>query len=137
MPTGAMSASSKPANSQVSYRSQIMRLSNRPTWLLAAFFLFISSAPSFSQEGDELSPADLAAVKAVQKQRVETIAKVYGAVVAIYGNDRAGGGSGVLYDPEGYVLTNHHVVAGAGTEGWGGLADGKLYRWRLIGTDPG
>lgn len=92
---------------------------------------------AFAQDGDELSPADFAAVKAAQKQRVETIAKVYGAVVAIYGNDRAGGGSGVLYDPAGFALTNHHVVAGAGTEGWGGLADGKLYRWKLIGTDPG
>ena len=26
---------------------------------------------------------------------------------------------------------------GGGEEGWGGLADGKLYRWKLIGTDPG
>jgi S1-C subfamily serine protease len=114
-----------------------MRFSQSSAWLLAALLLFTSSAPSFSQDSDELSPADLAAVKAAQKQRVDTIAKVYGAVVAIYGNDRAGGGSGVLYDPAGFALTNHHVVAGAGTEGWGGLADGKLYRWKLIGTDPG
>ena len=69
-----------------------MRPSIRPAWLLAALLLFTSSTPSFPQEGDELSPADLAAVKAAQKQRVDTIAKVYGAVVAIYGNDRAGGG---------------------------------------------
>ena len=26
---------------------------------------------------------------------------------------------------------------GAGVKGWGGLADGKLYQWKLIGTDPG
>jgi serine protease Do len=108
----------------------------RPAWLLAV--LFASWNPtSFAQDADELSPADFAAVRAAQKQRVETIAKVYGSVVSIYGNDRAGGGSGVLYDPAGFALTNHHVVAGAGTEGWGGLADGKLYRWKLIGTDPG
>ena len=65
------------------------------------------------------------------------IESVYGAVVAIYGNDRQGGGSGVLFDPSGYALTNHHVIAGAGEGGWAGLADGKLYRWKLIGTDPG
>ena len=109
----------------------------RHTWVLA-MLLQAACTTAFAQDAaDELSPAELAAVKTAQKQRVETIARVYGAVVAIYGNDRAGGGSGVLYDPAGYVLTNHHVVAGAGTEGWGGLADGKLYRWKLIGTDPG
>ena len=26
---------------------------------------------------------------------------------------------------------------GAGVEGWGGIADGKMYKWKLIGTDPG
>ena len=57
-----------------------MRLSIRPAWLLAALLIFTGRATSFSQEGDELSPADLAAVKAAQKQRVDTIAKVYGAV---------------------------------------------------------
>ncbi len=113
-----------------------MRPLFRPAWLLAAL-LASWNFIAFAQDADEISPADFAAVRAAQKQRVETIAKVYGAVVAIYGNDRAGGGSGVLYDPAGYALTNHHVVAGAGTEGWGGLADGKLYRWKLIGTDPG
>jgi len=29
------------------------------------------------------------------------------------------------------------VIAAAGVSGWGGLADGKLYRWDLIATDPG
>jgi S1-C subfamily serine protease len=43
----------------------------------------------------------------------------------------------VLFDEAGYALTNHHVVAGAGVNGQGGLADGKLYPWKLVGTDPG
>jgi S1-C subfamily serine protease len=84
-----------------------------------------------------VSPAELAIVKAAESARVRAIESVYGAVVAIYGNERHGGGSGVIYDPAGFALTNHHVVAAAGTEGWAGLADGKLYRWKLIGTDPG
>jgi S1-C subfamily serine protease len=79
----------------------------------------------------------MAAVRAAETARIQAIESVYGAVVAIYGNDRQGGGSGVLYDPAGYALTNHHVVAAAGDNGWAGLADGKLYRWKLIGTDPG
>ena len=58
-------------------------------------------------------------------------------MVAIYSEIRGGGGSGVIFDPSGLVLTNHHVVAGAGVSGWGGIADGNLYRWKLVGTDPG
>src|SRR5688500_8558413 len=84
-----------------------------------------------------ISEAERALVRAAEQQRIAAIEKVFGAVVAIYGNDRAGGGSGVLIDRAGYAATNHHVVTAAGTEGWAGLADGKLYRWKLIGTDPG
>jgi S1-C subfamily serine protease len=79
----------------------------------------------------------MAAVKAAEASRIRAIESVYGAVVAIYGKERQGGGSGVLFDPSGYALTNHHVIAGAADGGWAGLADGKLYRWKLIGTDPG
>ncbi len=87
--------------------------------------------------GAKIAPQDLALVKQAEAARIAAIERAYPTVVAIYGNDRAGGGSGVLYDADGFVLTNHHVVAAAGPEGWAGLADGKLYRWKLIGTDPG
>ena len=86
---------------------------------------------------ETLSSEEMALIKAAEARRIASIDKVYGAVVAVYGEDRAGGGSAVIYDESGLALTNHHVVAGAGTKGWGGLADGKLYRWKLIGTDPG
>ena len=85
----------------------------------------------------ELTPEELKIVRAAEKDRTRAVEKAMPSVVAVYGNDRAGGGSGVLIDPSGLALTNHHVIVGAGVEGWGGLADGKLYRWKLIGTDPG
>ena len=84
-----------------------------------------------------LSRDELLAVKQAEAARIAAIQGIYGSVVAIYGNDRGGGGSGVLYDAHGFAITNHHVVAAAGVEGWAGLADGKLYRWRLLGSDPG
>ena len=92
-------------------------------------------ATAFAQ--DELTSEELALVKEVEKQRIKVVDKVFHSVIAIYGNDRQGGGSGVVIDPSGIALTNHHVIMGAGVSGWGGLADGKLYRWELIGTDPG
>jgi S1-C subfamily serine protease len=85
----------------------------------------------------ELTPEEMAIVKKAQQDRIVAVEKAMPSVIAIYGNDRQGGGSGVIIDPSGLALTNHHVIMGAGVEGWGGLADGKLYRWTLIGTDPG
>ncbi len=86
---------------------------------------------------DDLSDDQMKAVLELEQQRVKAIDRVVGSVIAIYGNNRAGGGSGVIIHPSGIALTNHHVIIGAGVEGWGGISDGKMYRWKLIGTDPG
>ena len=47
----------------------------------------------------------------------------------------AGIGSGVIVSPQGYVLTNHHVIEGA-QEVWVQLADGRQTAARVVGTDP-
>ena len=91
--------------------------------------------PAHDDEG--LSAEEMAMVRAVETQRQKVIEQVIGSVVCIYGHDRQGGGSGVIVDPSGIALTNHHVIAGAGMTGLGGLNDGVLYDWDLIGTDPG
>ena len=44
-------------------------------------------------------------------------------------------GSGVLLTPDGYALTNNHVVSGVRTIGVT-LSGGQVYRARLIGADP-
>ena len=49
--------------------------------------------------------------------------------------ERGGHGSGFLITPDGYALTNDHVVAG-GTEFEAGLPDGRALKAQLVGRDP-
>ena len=49
-----------------------------------------------------------------------------------------GAGSGVIYDKQGHILTNNHVVEGGGGNGsiTVTLADGRTYDATVVGTDP-
>ncbi|MGD0625753.1 MAG: Do family serine endopeptidase [Thermodesulfobacteriota bacterium] len=44
-------------------------------------------------------------------------------------------GTGMIIDPQGHILTNHHVAGGAAKIGVT-LADGNQYPAKLVGTDP-
>ena len=46
-----------------------------------------------------------------------------------------GGGSGVVYSPDGYIITNHHVVSGA-DDMMVVFADGGRWVTEMIGSDP-
>ncbi|MFN3336456.1 MAG: S1C family serine protease, partial [Thermomicrobium sp.] len=70
-----------------------------------------------------------------------TPAVVYVAVQAIvpslfgFGQIQQGVGSGVIFDPRGYILTNDHVIAGA-QEILVVLGDGRKFTGRVIGRSP-
>lgn len=96
--------------------------------LLAGAGLFVSVSPAAPVEVDNV-------VLDAQKQRIAAIKKVHPAVVAVCMPDGSGCGSGVLIDPEGYALTNFHVVQPTGPFPTAGLADGVLYNAVVCGID--
>src|SRR5690349_6125234 len=77
-------------------------------------------------------PADSDLLDAYSEAVVRTVDTVGPAVVRIEG-DR-GAGSGVLFTPDGLVLTNHHVVARS-TRNTVTMSDGRSRRADLVGVD--
>jgi S1-C subfamily serine protease len=56
--------------------------------------------------------------------------------ISAQGKDGRGGtGSGVIFAPDGYLLTNSHVVAGAETVS-ASLTDGRRFPAQVVGDDP-
>jgi S1-C subfamily serine protease len=89
---------------------------------------------------------DLQAAQAVEAQLISVYDAVSSAVVNItsrgyvYGWFRQpipqeGTGSGFVYDSEGHIITNYHVVEGA-DELDVTLASGEVYEAKIVGTDP-
>ena len=77
-------------------------------------------------------------VKAGQEAVVEAAHKVLPSVVNIevqIGNYAAGIGSGFIYRPDGYIVTNNHVVQDT-TKIKVSLRDGSTYDAKAVGTDP-
>lgn len=84
-----------------------------------------------------LAPLDVpTGVAATEDERIAAIARATAATVAIFDSAGQGGGSGVIVSPDGFVLTNFHVVAGSGPALKCGLPDGVLYDAVLVGIDP-
>lgn len=81
---------------------------------------------------------DLAAVLDAESRRIEVMAAAEPAVCSVMKRGSPGGGSGVLFDPRGFVLTNFHVVGKIEVKRMlVGLPDGVLYEATVLGIDPG
>src|SRR5437867_7124197 len=97
----------------------------------------VGRAPGASP-APEPTPSDVQLLDAYSKAVVHVVERVGPAVVGVTvraRRGRAGGGSGVLFTPDGYILTNAHVVAGA-REMRVTLTDGSEHTATLVGTDP-
>jgi S1-C subfamily serine protease len=94
-----------------------------------------------------LAPQDPAAALAAERARVALVARCAPAVCSVMAMDAPGGGSGVVFHPMGYVLTNYHVVGEPRKSAPGtprvwqnkkvGMPDGQLYEAVVLGIDPG
>jgi serine protease Do len=86
------------------------------------------------------APGDAEALDAYSRV-VTTVAQRLGPSVAnlrVWSRRRssAGGGSGVVITPDGFILTSAHVVAGTGTRVRASFVDGSDLHATVIGADP-
>ncbi|HPU24937.1 MAG TPA: trypsin-like peptidase domain-containing protein [Phycisphaerae bacterium] len=81
---------------------------------------------------------DSAAIRQAEQDRIDMIERASRSVVSILAPDESGGGSGVIITPDGYGVTNFHVIMGMARtrRGLGGLSDGKTYPLEVLGIDP-
>ena len=105
------------------------RLHDRWNSLFAAALTCVVAAPAAAAEV-------ASAVLDAQTQRIAVMDKAKDAVVAVFAPRGDNGGSGVVISPDGYALTNFHVVAPCGKSMKCGLADGRIYDAVIVGIDP-
>jgi S1-C subfamily serine protease len=77
-----------------------------------------------------------AGVLEAQSQRIAVIDRVKDCVLAVFPASGQGGGSGVVISPDGFALTNFHVVLPCGKAMQCGMADGRVYDAVIVSVDP-
>ena len=68
-----------------------------------------------------------------QKDRIAAIKKAKASAVSVFARQGRGGGSGVVITPDGYALSNFHVVQPAGNTMKCSMNDGNLYDAVVVG----
>jgi S1-C subfamily serine protease len=86
-------------------------------------------------DSEERAEEPLDPYSATVAQAFDTVGPAVVHISAVNAKGRGGTGSGVIFAPDGYLLTNSHVVAGA-TSLKASLTDGRTFAARLIGDDP-
>src|SRR6266478_1072976 len=87
-------------------------------------------APAPSADDDALLDSYSRTIAAVVNRVAPSVANI-----RVQGARGAGGGSGFLIAPDGFILTNSHVVHGARTLEVT-LHDARIYPAKLLGEDP-
>lgn len=87
----------------------------------------------------ELNPGVQMLLSALPREELsfqEIYEKVIPSIVSVYAYGSSGGGegTGVVMTADGYVVTNHHIIAGC-AQAEVALSDGTWYEARLVGSD--
>jgi S1-C subfamily serine protease len=98
-----------------------------------------------SGEGEEPAPSPAPVSQPTEGEALDAFSRVVVAVadllrpavvnLRVGKGTRGGTGSGVLFTPDGFLLSNHHVVQGSDTVRVR-LQDGTELRGRVVGNDP-
>ena len=90
--------------------------------------------------GEPSLQEDLAAIRKVEKERIAVANRIQHMAVTMGISDqqKQGIGSGVIMEPDGYVLTNFHVIQSdlLKMKGRAGTAGLKSYPYEIVGFDP-
>ncbi len=107
---------------------------------MSRFWQHFMSNGGETAPGDQLpqapTPDETEALDAFSDAVVRVADALRPAVVNLHGESRrSGSGSGVLFTPDGFLLTNHHVVRGQGRVRVR-LSDGREMAGQVVGNDP-
>ena len=96
----------------------------------------VTNVPNFSDAAEAAVQA-VVYVKVTQKTNYQQPGSLFDLLFgfAQTPRDQVGLGSGVIIRPDGYIVTNNHVIAGADVIEVT-LENNKVYPARLVGTDP-
>ena len=99
-------------------------------------FCCLTSIPMGNSSSARSQVVENQSTQVQEQARVDVIAQAKPASIAIFSTDGKGGGSGVIVSPDGFALTNYHVVKPCGKWMHCGMPDGQLYPAVLVGIDP-
>ncbi len=104
---------------------------------LRSEFISDNAAPVPEPPGLPPLPSEVEALDAFSNVVVTVAEALRPAVVNLRAGSgrRAGSGSGILFTPDGFLLTNHHVIRGHANVQVR-LTDGREFPGRVVGADP-
>ncbi len=121
-------------NTPARQSARLLRVSDQEVAPTGALATALALSEAFAQVARQVEPA----VVHIETEAAQTDRRSEDPFDFFFGPRgrlRRGTGSGVIVDPEGYILTNHHVIRGASTIRVKTF-DGRTYTPEVIGVDP-
>ncbi len=121
-------------NTPARQSARLLRVSDQEVAPTGALATALALSEAFAQVARQVEPA-VVHIETESAQTDRRSEDPFDFFFGPRGRPRRGTGSGVIVDPEGYILTNHHVIRGASTIRVKTF-DGRTYTPEVIGVDP-